>query len=357
MLLGAVVQRKIIHCDCDCFFAAVEMRDDPALAEIPLAIGGSAERRGVIATCNYKAREYGVRSAMPTAQALKLCPALRVIPGNMEKYRQASRQILAIYHDYTTLVEPLSLDEAYLDVTDSPHCQGSATLIAQAIRRRVRQEVGITVSAGVAPAKFLAKVASDWNKPDGLFVVRPDQVDAFVAALPVERLAGVGEKTAQRLHRLGVTTCDDLRRFTLAQLVDAFGRFGTRLYELCRGQDERPVRTSRERKSISVEHTFARDLPDLSSCLARLPSMLQALEQRYERHHEQRSISGALVKVKFSDFSQTTVEQSAAAPTAELYERLLRAGFARGKKAVRLLGVGYRLAHKRQPQGVQLSLL
>ena len=162
------------------------MRDNPALRDVPLAVGGRPDQRGVVATCNYEARRYGIHSAMATAQALKLCPDLVVIPPNMEKYRVASRQILAIYNDYTEVVEPLSLDEAYLDVSDSPHCKGSATLIAQEIRKRIFDTVGITASAGVGPNKFVAKVASDWNKPDGLFLVRPNEVDAFVAVLPVK---------------------------------------------------------------------------------------------------------------------------------------------------------------------------
>ena len=210
--------RKIIHCDCDCFYASVEMRDDPSLRGRPLAVGGRADQRGVIATCNYEARRYGIHSAMATAQAVKLCPDLILIPPNMEKYRITSRQIMDIYRDYTDLVEPLSLDEAYLDVTNSPHCKGSATLIAQEIRRRIFETVGITASAGVAPNKFVAKIASDWNKPDGLFLVRPGEVDAFVAALPVKKLFGVGKVTAAKLHSLGAQTCGDLRDWNIDKL-------------------------------------------------------------------------------------------------------------------------------------------
>ncbi|MGB9110880.1 MAG: DNA polymerase IV, partial [Telluria sp.] len=199
--------RKIIHCDCDCFYASVEMRDDPSLRGRPLAVGGRPDQRGVVATCNYEARRFGIHSAMATAQAMKLCPELLLIPPNMEKYRIASTQIMEIYRDYTELVEPLSLDEAYLDVTASPHCKGSATLIAQEIRRRIFETVGITASAGVAPSKFVAKIASDWNKPDGLFLVRPEEVDDFVAALPVKKLHGVGKVTAAKMNGLGVQTC------------------------------------------------------------------------------------------------------------------------------------------------------
>ena len=351
------VQRKIIHCDCDCFFAAVEMRDNPALANIPIAVGGSSDRRGVISTCNYQAREYGVRSAMATARAIKLCPNLTVIPGHMEQYRQVSQQIMAIYRDYTDLIEPLSLDEAFLDVTDSEHCKGSATLIAQEIRARIKAEVGITVSAGVAPSKFLAKIASDWDKPDGLYVIRPHEIDAFVEVLPVEKIFGVGEKTAARLHKLGVNQCGDLRGYTLAQLVDHFGRFGKRLYELCRGIDDRPVKVSRERKSISVENTFSQDLPDLESCLEHLPELIQNLDARFEKHREKRTVKGAVVKMKFADFTQTTVEHASDQPDLELFSALMREAWGRGNKPVRLLGVGYRLGQFQQRQGEQLSLL
>ncbi|MEC7295311.1 MAG: DNA polymerase IV, partial [Pseudomonadota bacterium] len=177
--------RKIIHCDCDCFYAAVEMRDNPALTDIPIAIGGSVEQRGVVATCNYPARAFGIHSAMPMAQALKRCPHLTVIRGDMAKYKAVARQVFAIYRDVTELIEPLSLDEAFLDVSEVTLHHGSATRMAEAIRHRVKQEVGITVSAGVAPNKFLAKIASDWRKPDGLFVITPDDIDAFVQQLPV----------------------------------------------------------------------------------------------------------------------------------------------------------------------------
>jgi len=263
--------RKIIHCDCDCFYAAVEMRDNPALKGAPIAVGGDAAHRGVIATCNYEARHFGVRSAMPTSQALQRCPHLIVIPPSMDKYREASQFITAIYRDYTDLVEPLSLDEAYLDVTDSVQHQGSGTLIAQEIRARIAQTVGITASAGVAPNKFLAKIASDWNKPDGLFVIRPKDVAEFVKTLPIAKVFGVGKVTAAKLQTLGVTTCLDLQSWSIYELENQFGKFGERLYELCRGIDQRDVCANRERKSVSVEETYTHDLPDLAACLTQLP--------------------------------------------------------------------------------------
>jgi DNA polymerase IV len=346
--------RKIIHCDCDCFYAAVEMRDDPALRGLPLAVGGRAEQRGVVATCNYEARRFGIHSAMATGQALQRCPGLIVLPPNMEKYRIASRQILAIYRDYTDLVEPLSLDEAYLDVTDSPHCKGSATLIAQEIRARIKETVGITASAGVAPNKFVAKIASDWNKPDGLFLVRPDEIDAFVAALPVKKLFGVGKVTAAKLNQLGAQTCGDLRTWPRQDLEHHFGQFGARLYQLCRGVDTRAVCSEHERKSVSVEETYTPDVPDLAACLELLPGLFDSLQARIARAGAAQQVQKLYVKLRFADFRVTTVECVASAPQPALFAKLLETGFARGGRPVRLLGCGVRLGAP--ANALQLSL-
>ncbi|MDX3904407.1 MAG: DNA polymerase IV [Pigmentiphaga sp.] len=335
--------RKIIHCDCDCFYASIEMRDDPSLRGRPLAVGGRPETRGVVATCNYEARKYGIHSAMSSARALRLCPDLLIIPPAMEKYRIASAQIMAIYRDYTDLVEPLSLDEAYLDVSGTDRLHGSATLIAREIRQRVAQAVGITVSAGVAPSKFVAKIASDWNKPDGLFVVRPEDVDAFVAALPVSKLHGVGKVTGARLKTLGVETCADLRTWELDQLRDHFGVFGERLYDLCRGIDHREVSPSRERKSISVEQTFAADLPTLDACQQLLAGMLDQLDTRVRRADAQNQIQKLFVKLRFSDFSRTTAEGPGTALDEEQFRLLLATAFRRNPRPVRLMGLGTRL--------------
>ncbi|GGC76121.1 DNA polymerase IV [Vreelandella lutescens] len=346
--------RKIIHCDCDCFYAAVEMRDNPALTDIPIAIGGSVEQRGVVATCNYPARKFGIHSAMPMAQALKRCPHLTVIRGDMAKYKDVARQVFAIYRDVTELIEPLSLDEAFLDVSEVTLHHGSATRMAEAIRHRVKQEVGITVSAGVAPNKFLAKIASDWRKPDGLFVITPDDIDAFVQQLPVKKIHGVGPRTAEKLAELGIQTGADLRAWPLTELVERFGRFGHRLHELSHGRDERPVKTHRERKSISTEQTYSQDLPTLEACRRQLPELISDLERRYARLDPAPAVRGVMVKVKFNDFTQTTVEHADPAPNLEQFETLLNVGWARGERPVRLLGVGYRLAEETAAQ--QLSL-
>jgi len=348
-------QRKIIHIDCDCFYAAIEMRDDPSLADIPLAVGGRPDARGVIATCNYIARRYGVRSAMASATAIKRCPKLKIIPPDMARYRAASRQIMEIYRDYTELIEPLSLDEAYLDVTASPHHQGSATRIAEEIRARIRAEVGITASAGVAPNKFLAKVASDWNKPDGLCVIRPQDVAAFVAALPVAKIHGVGRVTAEKLAALGINSCADLAAWPLDKLTGGFGRFGERLYQMARGIDHRPVETERPRKSLSVEETFVRDLPDLATCHAELPALLAMLAERWQRAGSP-PFKQLTVKIKFADFTQTTAEHLGSRLDAEGFAALLDVAWARGARPVRLLGVGVRMSEDGQVQPEQLTL-
>lgn len=344
--------RKIIHCDCDCFYASIEMRDDPGLRGRPLAVGGRPETRGVVATCNYEARKYGVHSAMSSARALRLCPDLLIIPPRMEMYRVASAAIMDIYRDYTELVEPLSLDEAYLDVSGSDRLQGSATLIANEIRQRVAQAVGITVSAGVAPNKFVAKIASDWNKPDGLFVVRPRDVDTFVAALPVSKLHGVGKVTGARLKALGVETCADLRGWEHDRLREQFGVFGERLYDLCRGIDHREVSPSRERKSVSVEQTFVTDLHTVEACQELLREMLDQLDARVRRADAQNHIQKLFVKLRFSDFNRTTAEGVGAALDEEQFRILLTTAFRRNPRAVRLMGLGVRLG----APGGQLAL-
>ncbi len=319
------------------------MRDDPSLRGLPVAVGGRADQRGVIATCNYEARRFGVHSAMATSQALQRCPDLVVLPPAMEKYRVASRQVLAIYRDYTERVEPLSLDEAYLDVTDSAHCNGSATLIAQQIRARIEQAVGITASAGIAPNKFLAKIASDWNKPNGQFVIRPHQIDAFVADLPVDKLFGVGKVTAAKLKKLGAVTCADLRDWPMARLQQHFGKFGQRLFELCRGIDMREVSATRERKSVSVEETYVVDLPDLAACVQHLPGLIDNLTRRVQRANAERNMHKLFVKIRFSDFRQTTVECIGTSIDFAQFQQLVETGFQRRKRPVRLLGVGVRL--------------
>ncbi|WP_241618784.1 DNA polymerase IV [Rosenbergiella epipactidis] len=300
--------RKIIHVDMDCFYAAVEMRDNPALRDIPIAIGGSRERRGVISTANYPARRYGVKSAMPTATALKLCPQLTLLPGRFDAYKQASAQIQQIFKRYTSKVEPLSLDEAYLDVTECLACQGSATLIAEEIRSSIFLETGLTASAGVAPIKFLAKIASEVNKPDGLYVIPPQQVDHFLQALPLAKIPGVGEVSSRKLADLGLYTCADIQKVELSFLLKTFGKFGRSLWEKSQGIDTRDVDGHRLRKSVGVETTLSVDIEQWEQCLEVIDKLYTELERRLRQVRPDLRVARQGVKFKFSDFQQTTLE-------------------------------------------------
>jgi DNA polymerase-4 len=349
--------RKIIHCDADCFFAAIEMRDDPSLRSRPIAVGGASDRRGVISKCNYEARKFGVHSAMSSFMAKRSCPELLILPHRMEVYRETSSRIQQIFYQFSELVEPLSLDEAYLDVTQSGLCGGSATRIAEDIRARVFAECGITVSAGVAPNKFLAKVASDWNKPNGIFVVAPKNVESFVEKLPVHKIPGVGKATAAQLESFGVTTCAELQQYSLSVLLRRFGVMGVRLYEYCRGIDLREVKPSQRRKSLSVEHTFEQDLSLLEYCLRQLPDLLSQLSIRLSACDDDYVVVKIFIKMKFSDFTSTTVESMGAGLLLREFEGLCRTAYARKVMPVRLLGVGVRFVDtSSSPRFQQLAL-
>jgi len=350
--------KKIIHCDCDCFYAAIEMRDDPSLRHLAVAVGGKSDRRGVIATCNYKARRFGVRSAMPTAHALRLCPDLVVIPGTMAKYREAAQQIRQIFYRFTDKVEPLSLDEAYLDVTDCSDFQGSATMIAEQIRKLIAEEVGVTASAGIAPNKFLAKVASDLNKPNGQFVITPDNVDGFLKTLAVKRIFGVGKVTNEKLEWLGIKTCGDLQQKSLIELVDKFGTFGQRLHDLSFGRDNRQVNANNRRKSLSVEHTYMDDLPCEAVCVPKIADLLLELRSRLRRVDSDYLVTKQFIKLKFNDFTSTTVErQMTKGLPVESFEDLFYQAWERGNRPVRLIGLGVRFIDtSQQDLGLQLNL-
>ena len=349
--------RKIIHIDMDCFYAAVEARDNPQLRGKPIAVGGSPDGRGVVATCSYEARKFGVHSAMPMGVALRKCPDLIVVRSRMDVYKEVSGDIQAMFTEYTDLIEPLSLDEAFLDVSASDHLQGSATLIAKEIRSRIRNTHRLTASAGVAPNKFLAKVASDWQKPDGQFVIRPQDVDAFVRELAVKRIPGVGKVTEAHMDRLGIKTCADLQRLPENDLQLEFGKFGKRLFQLARGHDDRPVSTSDIRKSISVEDTFSTDLPSLAACLERIPALYTSLKKRVDRAQERRyQLPKTLyIKLRFHDFVTTTVQTSSTVIKEELYAPLIEQAWARGERPVRLLGMGVQFEQPGMPEQLPLD--
>ena len=284
--------RKIIHIDMDAFYASVEQRDCPDLRGKPVIVGWPGER-SVVCAASYEARRFGVHSAMPSTRARRLCPDGVFIGPNFEKYTAVSRQIREIFERHTPLVEPLSLDEAYLDVTVERTGIPSATETAAVIRGEIRAETQLTASAGVAPNKFLAKIASDWNKPDGLFVIRPEQIDTFLESLPVRKIPGVGKATEKTMTAIGVGTVGDLRRFSEAELVERFGKWGARLWQLARGIDESPVQPSRKRKSWSNEHTFARDLT-AEEVAERIREQAHALWESMSR----RNVVGRTVTVK-----------------------------------------------------------
>lgn len=341
--------RKIIHIDADSFYASVEIRNQPALKNRPVAVGGRPEHRGVVATCNYLARQYGVHSAMASARAVQLCPELVFLKPDFPLYQSVSAKMHEIFRRYTAVIQPLSLDEAYLDVTDCGLFQGSATLMAETIREEVRAELGITVSAGIAPNKFLAKVASDWNKPDGLFTVAPQQVEAFVRILPVTRINGVGRVTAQKMKGLGIETCGDLQQYSVDWLTSHFGSYGEMLYQYARGVDDRPVQTRSERKSLSVEQTFDVDLDSVPDILTEMQCLFDTLIERFSHIERRYAATKRFVKLKCHDFTQTTLEEmlSPSEPhwqNPERFGELVSAALKRHRKPIRLLGLGVRLA-------------
>jgi DNA polymerase IV len=353
--------RKIIHIDMDCFYAAIEMRDYPELKNLPIAVGGSPDRRGVISTCNYRARQFGVHSAMATGYALKLCPDLVIQPTRMAVYREESEYIRAIFSEYSDKIEPLSLDEAYLDVTGSTHHAGSASWIAEAIRARIYETRQLTASAGIAPNKSLAKIASDWHKPNGQMVIRPEDITQFMQTLPVKKLFGVGPVMASRLKSLNIQTCGELQQHSKIMLTQHFGSMGERLYDLSRGIDTRPVESTRIRKSISVEETYVNDLKNLDACLAEVPALLVRLHERIQKAEKASEIHpeihNVFVKLKFDDFQQTTVERLAYQVEIDLVHSLFKEGWARKSRPVRLLGVGVRFTEEdSQHAYVQLLL-
>ncbi|MFM2641700.1 DNA polymerase IV [Vibrio chagasii] len=342
--------RKIIHVDMDCFYAAVEMRDNPAYRNRPLAVGGHENQRGVLSTCNYEARKFGVRSAMPTAKALQLCPNLLVVPGRMSVYVEISKKIREIFSRYTSVIEPLSLDEAFLDVTDSKQCHSSATLIAESIRRDIWNELNLTASAGIAPIKFLAKVASDMNKPNGQFVIPPQDVQAVIDELPLEKIPGVGKVSIEKLHQAGFFTCKDIKESDYRDLLLKFGRQGASLWKRSHGIDEREVIVERERKSVGVERTFTQNISTYAECWQVIEDKLfPELETRLEKASPSKAIIKQGIKLKFADFQQTTIEHIHASLDREHFKELLSEILKRQQgREIRLLGLSVMLQPKDQ---------
>ena len=335
--------RHILHADFDAFYAAVEQRDNPALRGKPVVVGGSPEGRGVVASASYEVRRFGVRSAMPMRTALQRCPGAVRVPPRFDRYADVSRQVMAIFRGITPLVEPLSLDEAYLDVTQSVTAASPPARIASALKRRVRADLDLTISVGVATTKSAAKIASDMNKPDGLTVVPPGSERDFLAPLPVDRLWGIGPKTAERMSALGVTTIGELAAMPADWFASHFGRHGLGLRRLSLGEDDRPVVVERERKSVSAETTLPRDSgdPDL------LIELVNRLSQRVGAHLERNGAQGRTVKIKLrlADFTTFTRQTTVPYPVRSASEVATVAGDlvrveVRPGRLFRLVGVG-----------------
>lgn len=334
--------RKIVHIDMDAFFASVEQRDNPELKGMPIIVGGRPEKRGVVAACSYEARKFGVHSAMPSSRAVKLCPEAVFVVPRFEAYRDASQQIHEIFHSYTDLVEPLSLDEAYLDVTEVADQFGSATELAKDVKQTIKKQVNLTASAGVSYNKFLAKVASDMDKPNGLFVIPPQKADRFLKSLNIGKFYGVGKVTEKKMNKLGIFTGADLRKFSRQQLATKFGRSGDYYYNIVRGIDDRKVTTHRIRKSIGCETTFEQNLTDKRE----IWQILQKLTERVAVSLTKKEMVARTVclKVRYSDFSLITRSKTVLSPVSkaqdiiEVLPELLRKTKV-GERPIRLIGV------------------
>lgn len=352
--------RKIIHVDADCFFASVELTKHVSYKELPVAVGGSPRQRGVISTCNYVARAYGVRSAMSSAYAQRLCPDLHFFSPNMSLYKEVSDQIMDILQRYTSKFERVSIDEAYLDVTGSPLFRGSATLMAQDIQKKIKHELGLDVSAGVAGNKLLAKIASDWRKPCGIYTISPAMVDQFVSQLPLTRLPGVGPQTLKKLNLLGLYSCQDVQNSDLSILSKHFGVFASRLLDMSTGVDDRDVKEVRDSKSVSIEHTFSEDIGSARLLVAEIPVLLEKLNTRYSRIASEVRPAKRTLKIKFADFNHTSVEAGLSGYGDVLdiqqYERLAFIARQRRDLPVRLLGLGLRFSRLEALKQLELPL-
>ena len=334
--------RKIVHIDMDAFYPSVEQRDNPSLRGKPVIVGGRPDSRGVVSSCSYEARRYGIRSAMPSALAFKLCPNAVFIQGRFDAYKAVSKQVHEILHDYSDLVEPLSLDEAYIDVTGNKKEISSATIIAQEIRKRIKKETGLTASAGVSYNKFIAKTASDFNKPDGIKIVKPAEAEEFLDALPIGKFYGIGKATEKRFLAMGITNGKKLKRLDRDTLGRFFGKAGGFYYDIVRGVDTRQVEPYRERQSVGKERTMSSDVDDTGEMLSVLSSIAIEVSAILQR----RGLSGKTVtlKVKYPDFTSVTRSYSSAEPLNESTEimKYIPGLLARTdvvKKSVRLLGI------------------
>lgn len=344
--------KKIIHVDMDYFFAQVEIRDRPELREKPVAIGGMMGGRGVLCTSNYVARKYGVRAAMPTAKAIKLCPSLILISPQFSKYKKVSDEVFDIFSSFTKKIQKVSLDEAYLDVTDCRKFNNDAVAIAQEIKRRIYGKTKLTASAGVSYNKLLSKIGSDLFKPDGLAILRPENIERNIAHFPLTKINGVGKVLKKKLEKVGLKTFGDAQKLSKLDLINLCGDYGVSLYHYSRGIDDREVVDRGERKSLSVEHTFSEDISNDDEINIKIEHIFSELEKRLEKHPE-RIFKNLIVKIKYKNFQTTTIE-SQLIFDIENFKRLFYKRYREKTEAIRLIGLGVKFHY--QDDGTQLSL-
>jgi len=343
--------RKIIHIDMDCFFAAVEIRDKPKLKYLPVAVAGSENKRGVVTTCNYVARKFGVKSAMPSIIAKQLCPDIIFLPVNFDKYKKVSSGIREIFQCYTKIIEPIALDEAYLDVTNSQYCNGNPEDMARQIRQKIFVDFKLTASAGISSNKFLSKIASDWNKPNGQFAIKDREIENFILQVPIRKIFGIGEKNERKLLSLKIKNCADLQTLDESKLIEMFGKYGSTLFYLCRGIDEREVEPNRISKSLSVEDTFLQDLISLEECIKQMELIFKKLNIRLTQSKDRnRPIKSCFIKIKYSDFKTSTSQTLCNELNFDVYSNLLKKSYREKPRPIRLLGAGIQFSDMKKSQ-------
>ena len=336
--------RKIIHVDRDSFLASLEIRDKPELKNKPVAVGGKAHERGVLTTCNYIAREYGLHSAMPTKKALSLCKDLIVLPVDIDKYKKESKEIFKVFKCYSKKIEPISIDEAYIDVTDSGYCESDPEKMAYQIRSCIWKDFKITASAGISCNKLLAKICSDWNKPNNQYSLSDDEVFDFIKNIRLDMIPGIGKVNFEKCINLNMKYCKDMYIYSIDELEQIFGSFGANLYNLIRGVDQRDVNVNRVRKSISVEDTFLEDIKNVESCIPKLDFLYKKLMQRCKNNKiSQNSVKEIFIKVKFNDFKVISRQFKCSSLTLKSYIQLFNNNINNPIKPIRLLGLGFTL--------------
>ena len=342
--------RKIIHIDMDSFFASIEVRDNPSLKNKPVAVGGKADERGVLTTCNYVARKYGLHSAMSSKRATQLCKDVIILPVDIAKYRNESQEIFKIFKCYTKRIEPVSIDEAFLDVSDSAYCNGDPEEMAKQIRLCIKNEFGLTASAGISSNKLIAKICSDWKKPDNQFSVYDHDIPNFIKNVSLRSIPGIGKVNYKKCQNLNMTTCKDMYQITRENLVKLFGSYGNTLFNLIRGVDNREIEIDRARKSVSVEDTFLQDMKDVNSCLQKISVLHTKLIERCESAKiNPDNIREIFIKIKFNDFEVISRQKKSKNYDIREFENLFNLNIEVITKPIRLLGLGIKINRHEEP--------